>query len=63
MRTNVNLWWILTAFSMFIAAVYVVWNIISHGGVEWVGTVALVFMGLMSAMIGLTLPSVFFAVW
>ncbi|MBT9606051.1 cytochrome c oxidase subunit 4 [Microbacterium sp.] len=52
MRTNVNLWWILTAFSMFIAAVYVVWNIISHGGVEWVGTVALVFMGLMSAMIG-----------
>lgn len=24
MRTNVNLWWILTAFSLFIAAVYVV---------------------------------------
>ncbi|MFG6277680.1 cytochrome c oxidase subunit 4 [Microbacterium sp. 5K110] len=52
MRTNVNLWWILTAFSLFIAAVYVVWNIISHGELEWVGTVALVFMGLMSAMIG-----------
>ena len=52
MRTNDNLWWFLTGFSFFIAAVYAVWNIISHGGVEWVGTVALVFMGLMSAMIG-----------
>ncbi|MCC4249873.1 MULTISPECIES: cytochrome c oxidase subunit 4 [Microbacterium] len=51
MRTNVGLWWLLAGFGFFIAAVYTVWSLIQHGGVEWVGTVALVFLGLMSAMI------------
>ncbi|MDI9892945.1 cytochrome c oxidase subunit 4 [Microbacterium sp. NPDC016588] len=51
MRTNVGLWWLLTGFAFFIGIVYAVWNVISHGSVEWVGTVALIFMGLMSAMI------------
>ncbi|MBQ9916253.1 MAG: cytochrome c oxidase subunit 4 [Microbacterium sp.] len=51
MRTNVGLWWLLTGFAFFIGIVYAVWNVINHGSVEWVGTVALIFMGLMSAMI------------
>ena len=51
MRTNVGLWWLLAGFGFFIAAVYTVWSLIQHGGVEWVGTVALVFLGLMSSMI------------
>ncbi|MBM3714824.1 MAG: cytochrome c oxidase subunit 4 [Actinobacteria bacterium] len=51
MRTNVGLWWILTAFFFAVAVMYAVWNVISHGSVEWVGTVALVFTGLMGTMI------------
>ncbi|HAS33376.1 MAG: cytochrome c oxidase subunit IV [Microbacterium sp.] len=57
MRTNVGLWWILTAFSFLIGVVYTAWNIIGHPDVpwytaiEWVGTVALFFAGLMGVMI------------
>ena len=41
----------LAVFSFLIAAVYTVWSLLQHGGVEWVGTVALAFLGLMSTMI------------
>ncbi len=51
MRTNIGLWWILTAFFFAVAVMYAVWNVISHGSIEWVGTVALVFTGLMGTMI------------
>ena len=57
MKTNVNLWWILTAFFGLVAVVYVVWNIIAHpqlpvfNRIEWVGSVALVFVTAMGAMI------------
>ncbi|MDQ1113417.1 type VI protein secretion system component VasK [Microbacterium testaceum] len=51
MRTNVGLWWLLAVFGFLIAAVYTVWSLLQHGGVEWVGSVALVFLGLMSSMI------------
>ena len=51
MRTNVGLWWLLAVFGFFIATVYTAWSLIQHGGVEWVGTVTLVFLGLMSSMI------------
>jgi len=56
-KTNVNLWWILTGFFLLMAVVYTVWSIIEHPGldwyhaVEWVGTVALLFVAFMSAMI------------
>jgi len=56
-KTNVNLWWILTAFFGLVAVVYVVWNIIAHpqlpvfNRIEWVGSVALVFVTAMGAMI------------
>ncbi len=68
MRTNVNLWWILTVFFLLIAVLYTAWNLIVHwptaavdGGsdwaifsrsVEWVGTIALLFTAFMSALIG-----------
>jgi len=56
-RTNVGLWWILTAFFFLIGVVYTAWNIIGHPDVpwytaiEWVGTVALFFAGFMGVMI------------
>ncbi|KHK96905.1 cytochrome c oxidase subunit IV [Microbacterium mangrovi] len=57
MRSNVNLWWILSGFFLIVAAVYTFWNIVAHphapwyDGVEWVGSVALLFTTLMSALI------------
>lgn len=51
MRTNIGLWWIITVFFFLVAVIYAVWNVVSHGGVEWVGTVGLVFAGLMGTMI------------
>ncbi|WP_447947331.1 cytochrome c oxidase subunit 4 [Microbacterium lacticum] len=58
MKTNVNLWWILTGFFLLLTAVYTGWNIIEHSSkpwynaTEWVGTIALLFSAAMSVMIG-----------
>jgi len=57
-KTNVNLWWILTGFFLLLTAVYTGWNIIEHSSkpwynaIEWVGTIALLFSAAMSVMIG-----------
>ncbi|HCS61326.1 MAG TPA: cytochrome c oxidase subunit IV [Microbacterium sp.] len=61
MRSNIILWWILTAFFVVVAAAYTVWHILEYpelvgaAKVEWVGTIALLFGGLMSAMIAVYL--------
>lgn len=58
MKTNVNLWWILTVFFLIVTGVYTGWNIIEHSqlpwynAIEWVGTIALLFTTFMGAMIG-----------
>ena len=57
MRTNVGLWWLLVGFFLLMATIYTLWSIIAHPelewyqGIEWVGTVALLFTSLMSALI------------
>ena len=53
MRSNINLWWILAVFFTLASALYTVWSLLdaNHGYVEWVGTIALLFVALMSAMI------------
>ena len=49
MRTTVGLWWLLVGFFLLMAVTYTTWSIIAHPdlewyhGVEWVGTVALLF--------------------
>ena len=58
MRTNINLWWILVGFFVFIDVVYTGWNILAHpdlawhNAIEWVGSVALLFGAFMALMIG-----------
>lgn len=58
MKTNVNLWWVLTGFFLIMAVVYTSWNIAEHSGrawysaIEWVGTIALLFTAFMAVMIG-----------
>lgn len=57
MRSNVVLWWLLAGFFGSVGALYIGWNIIAHpdvpwyNGIEWVGSVALVFATLMAAFI------------
>ena len=57
MKTQVNLWWILSAFFLVVAVIYTGWSIIAHPGlplvqaIEWVGTVALLFTAIMAALI------------
>jgi hypothetical protein len=56
-RSNVVLWWILAAFFALVAVVYTAWNIMAHptvawyNGIEWVGSVALLFVTIMAAFI------------
>jgi len=57
MRSNVVLWWLLAGFFGSVGALYIGWNIVAHpdvpwyNGIEWVGSVALVFGTLMAAFI------------
>lgn len=57
MRTNVGLWWLLTVFFFLVAVTYTVWSIIAHPevawyhGIEWVGSIALLFTSLMGGLI------------
>jgi hypothetical protein len=51
MRLNSNLFWILTAFFLVADGLYIGWNLIDHGYVEWVGTVALGLSAILSLLI------------
>lgn len=57
MRTNTGLWWLLAVFFLLVAIIYTGWSIIAHpdlpwyNGIEWVGSVALLFTALMGALI------------
>lgn len=61
MRSNIVLWWILTAFFLIVAVAYTVWHIVDYpelvgaAKVEWVGSIALLFGAFMSAMIAVYL--------
>jgi len=56
-RTNTGLWWLLSGFFLLMAVVYTTWNILAYpqlpivNAIEWVGSVALLFTCLMSALI------------
>ena len=56
MRTNVGLWWMLSAFFLLLAVVYTGWSLLYYQGdfvnrIEWVGSTALLFTSIMSALI------------
>jgi len=63
-RTNTGLWWLLAAFFLLMAIVYTTWGIIFYSdevwydAIEWVGSVALLFTSLMSALIAFYLGRV-----
>ena len=57
MRANAGIWWVICAFFVLMSAIYTVWSVLPHPdlpwnhGVEWVGTIALLFVGFMAALI------------
>ncbi|GGH40276.1 aa3-type cytochrome oxidase subunit IV [Microbacterium album] len=51
MRSHIGIWWLLAVFFAVLTVGYTVWNLISHGEVEWVGTMALLFSIFMAAMV------------
>lgn len=56
MRTNVGLWWMLSAFALLMTLVYTGWALIYYTGdwvtrIEWVGSIALLFLTFMCALI------------
>lgn len=59
MKTNINLFWVLAAFFTLLASVYVVWEIIAVGRVEWVGAVAIGLCAVLSLFIGFYLRLVY----
>ena len=64
MRTNTGLWWLIAAFFGLMAVVYTTWSVIAHPdlpfvrGVEWAGSIALLFTALMSILIAFYLGRV-----
>ena len=61
MRVNINLMTILGAFFALLDAVYITWALLTYGRVEWVGTIALGLVALMSIFIGFYLNRSFHA--
>ena len=59
MKTNINLFWVLAAFFALLTAVYVVWEIIAVGRVEWVGAVAIGLCSVLSVFIAFYLRLVY----
>ncbi|GAA3944779.1 cytochrome c oxidase subunit 4 [Microbacterium soli] len=57
MRSSIVVWWVTAAFFFVMSVVYTVWNLLDsfHGYVEWVGTIALLFVAFMATMIAVYL--------
>ncbi len=59
MKSNVVIFAILTVYFLLLASVYLAWNLIVHGYVEWAGTLAIYLSAGLTAFIsvflGLTL--------
>lgn len=52
MRVNINLLWVLAAFFGLLDVTYSVWASITYGRVEWVGTIGIALVAVMSVFIG-----------
>lgn len=51
MKTNIGMLWVLTTYFALLAVVYMVWNVLDHGSIEWAGSTALILSGALSGMI------------
>lgn len=51
MKSNIGMFWVLAVYFAFLGAVYIVWNIVAEGRIEWSGTTPLVLSAGLSGMI------------
>ena len=51
MRVNINLLWILASFFALADVAYSTWALITYGRVEWVGTLGIALVAVMSVFI------------
>lgn len=51
MKSNIVIFGILTAYFLIVGSMYTIWNLITHGYVEWAGTTAILLSGGLTAMI------------
>ncbi|WBU38720.1 cytochrome c oxidase subunit 4 [Homoserinibacter sp. YIM 151385] len=51
MRVNINLFWLLAVFFALADVAYIVWSLIDHGSVEWVGAVAIGLSAVLSVFL------------
>ncbi|KTR86549.1 aa3-type cytochrome oxidase subunit IV [Leucobacter chromiiresistens] len=51
MKSNIVIFWILTVYLVVLAAVYTVWNMLSHGYPEWAGSTAILLSGGLTGFI------------
>lgn len=63
MKTNVNLFWVLTVGFFVIGSVYAIWTLFESGWKEpeWVGTLGIILSGVLFAFIAFYLGRVFSA--
>ncbi|GAA1613271.1 cytochrome c oxidase subunit 4 [Leucobacter chromiireducens] len=55
MKSNIVIFWILTAYFTLLATVYTVWNLIDHGRVEWAGSTSILLSAGLTAFIAVYL--------
>jgi len=51
MKSNIVIFWILTAYFLVVATVYTLWNIAALGYIEWAGTLAVLLSGGLTGFI------------
>lgn len=55
MKSNIVIFWIVAVYFVVVGTMYTVWNLITHGYVEWAGSVAIYGSGALSAFIAVYL--------
>ncbi len=51
MKSNIAIFTIIAVFFFVLTGVYTLWNLAFHGNMEWAGTIALLFSGLLNSLI------------
>ncbi|EYT53693.1 hypothetical protein H490_0110090 [Leucobacter sp. UCD-THU] len=51
MKSNIVIFWILTAYFVLLASVYTIWNMSVHGYPEWAGSTAILLSGGLTGFI------------
>lgn len=51
MKSNIVIFWTLAVFFAIVTTMYTVWNLVTHGRLEWAGSMALLACGTLSGFI------------